>query len=444
MRFRQQQRAQKSQIKRETTEFKRYHTVVRATPQRPESSTLEVSIADDRDIVQAGDKVLLIIEDDIDFAGILLNSAREHSFKAIVAVNGEQGIKLAKEFKPSAITLDINLPIMDGWSVLDRLKHDSQIRHIPVYIVSIVDEEQRGLQLGAISFMNKPITHEGLDSALDRISAFIDRPIKELLIVEEDEDQRQKILDMVNYQDIATVAVGSGAAALEQIAARSFDCMILNLDLPDMTGFQLIDMIESRISKWDKPIIVNTSKSLTPHEELQLKKLAKTIIIKDVRSMERLLDETALLLHRIEENLPEEQRLILEELHKTNPVLEGKKVLIVDDDIRNIFAIASVLERYNMDVIYAENGRDGIEKLNNTDDVDLVLMDVMMPEMDGYETMRAIRDNYEFRSLPIIALTAKAMQGDREKCLEAGASDYVPKPVDVEQLLSVLRVWLYS
>jgi len=211
-----------------------------------------------------------------------------------------------------------------------------------------------------------------------------------------------------------------------------------------MTGFQLIEMIESRVSKWDRPIIVYTSQPLTTQEELQLKRLAKTIIIKNVRSMERLLDETALLLHRIEDNLPPEKRLILEELHKSNPALEGKKVLIVDDDIRNIFAIASVLEQYNMDVSYAENGRDGIEKLKTTKGVDLVLMDIMMPEMDGYETMRAIRSRQEFQSLPIIALTAKAMQGDREKCLEAGASDYVPKPVDVEQLLSVLRVWLYS
>jgi HAMP domain-containing protein/signal transduction histidine kinase/DNA-binding response OmpR family regulator len=430
--------------RRDTAELKRYYSVVRTNTMQTDVAAIEKMISDDRDNTQPGDKLLLIVEDDIDFAQILLRTAHEHDFKAIVALNGEQGIKLAKEFRPLAITLDINLPIMDGWSVLDRLKHDSQTRHIPVHILSVVEEERRGLQLGAISYMNKPITREGLDSALERITDFIERPIRELLIIVDNDEQRQKIVEMVGYQDIATVAVGSGAEALTQISTHTFDCMVLDLDLPDMNGFQLIDMIESRIGKWDKPIIVYSNKALTPEEELQLKRLAKTIIIKDVRSMERLLDETTLLLHRIEENLPEEKRLILNDLHKMHPLLEGKKVLIVDDDIRNIFAIASILEHYHVKVLYAENGRAGIEKLHNTEAVDLVLMDIMMPEMDGYETMRAIRTNQDFGSLPIIALTAKAMQGDREKCLEAGASDYVPKPVDVEQLLSVLRVWLYK
>jgi CheY-like chemotaxis protein len=333
---------------------------------------------------------------------------------------------------------------MDGWAVLDRLKHDPATRHIPVHIVSIVDEEQRGLKLGAIAQMRKPVTKESLDAAITRITDFIERPIKNLLVVQSDDNQRHSVVDLIGYQDINIVAVGTGEDAIKEMKISSFDCTILDLDLPDMTGFQLIERIEQEQGAWTKPVIVYTGRALNRREETQLKKLAKNILIKDVRSMERLLDETALLLHRVEANLPEEKRMILESLHKTNPTLESKKVLIVDDDIRNIFAMASVLERYDMEVIYAENGRDGIEKLKSNKDIDLVLMDIMMPDMDGYETMQAIRSMSRFKTLPIIALTAKAMQGDREKCLEAGASDYVPKPVDVEHLLSVLRVWLYK
>jgi hypothetical protein len=242
---------------------------------------------------------------------------------------------------------------------------------------------------------------------------------------------------------VQTTAVGTGADALAALKAEHFDCLVLDLGLPDMTGLELIEQIKQEVNLINLPVIVYTGKELTPQEETDLKRIADTIIIKDVRSPERLLDETALFLHRVQANLPAPKRQILEHLHQSDPILTEKKVLIVDDDVRNIFALTSMLEQYRMQILYAENGRDGITVLQNNPDVDVVLMDVMMPEMDGYETMQAIRQIEQFSSLPMIALTAKAMKGDREKCIEAGASDYITKPVDPEQLLSLLRVWLY-
>ncbi|HEY9871857.1 MAG TPA: response regulator, partial [Candidatus Obscuribacterales bacterium] len=400
-------------------------------------------IFDDRGNIQPGDRVLLMIEDDIKFARILLDMAREQGFKGIVALRSETGLMLARELKPDAITLDIRLPEMDGWTVLDRLKHDPVTRHIPVHIVSVEEGQQRSLQLGAIAYLQKPVSSEALTQALTNIKSFVERQVKNLLVVEDDDIQRQSIVELIGNSDVSTTAVGTGAAALAALRAGHFDCLVLDLGLPDMTGFELLEQIKQEPSLRTLPIIVYTGKELTPAEETQLKRIAETIIIKDVRSPERLLDETALFLHRVQANLPQPKQQMLEQLHQTDAVLTGKKVLIVDDDVRNIFALTSMLERQHMEVIYAENGRDGISMLQNTSGIDIVLMDVMMPEMDGYETMSAIRQLSEFASLPIIALTAKAMKGDREKCIEAGASDYITKPVDTEQLLSLLRVWLY-
>jgi hypothetical protein len=387
--------------------------------------------------------VLLIVEDDINFARILLDVARQQGFKCLVAQGGSAGLTLAREFKPDAIILDIRLPVMDGWTVLDRLKHDPNTRHIPVHIISVEEGQQRGLQLGAIAYLQKPIANEALSQALSDIKGFVERRVKNLLVVEDDETQRQSIVDLIGNSDVSTTAVGSGAAALAALKAGHFDCLVLDLGLPDMTGFELIEQIKQDVSLSKLPIIVYTGKELTRTEEIELKRIAETIIIKDVRSPERLLDETALFLHRVEADLPQQKRQMLEQLHSSNHVLAGKKVLIVDDDVRNIFALTSMLERHQMQILYAENGRDGIAVLQNTPDIDVVLMDVMMPEMDGYETMRAIREDTKLKSLPIIALTAKAMQGDRDKCIAAGASDYITKPVDTEQLLSLLCVWLY-
>jgi len=263
-------------------------------------------------------------------------------------------------------------------------------------------------------------------------------------VVEDDEVQRQSIVELIGSGDVQTTTVASGSAALAALKAGQFDCVVLDLGLPDMSGLELIEQIKQEPSLLKLPIIVYTGQDLTPQAETQLKRLAETIIIKDVRSPERLLDETTLFLHRVQSNLPQPQRQMLEQFRQTDSLLAGKKVLIIDDDVRNIFALTSLLERHQMEVLYAENGRDGIAVLQSTSGIDVVFMDVMMPEMDGYETMQAIRQIDQFRSLPMIALTAKAMKGDREKCIAAGASDYITKPVDTEQLLSLLRVWLYQ
>jgi CheY-like chemotaxis protein len=385
-------------------------------------------MGDDRTDIQTGDQVLLIVEDDPTFAKIMLDRAREKGFKGIIATAGEQVSPLARRFRPDAITLDIRLPDMDGWTVLDRLKHDPNTRHIPVHIITATEEKQRGLRQGAMAFMTKPVTKEGLDEALGHIQEFTARKQKRLLVVEDDDVQRNAIVELIGNGDVKTTAVSTGAEAL--------------LGLPDMKGAQLIQKIRKEVGT-GLPIIVYTARELTKKEETELRRLTDTIIIKDVQSPERLLDETTLFLHRVQANLPAPQRQMLEQVRLADPVLAGRKVLVVDDDVRNIFALTSLLERHQMQVLYAENGKDGIELLENTAGIDVVLMDVMMPEMDGYETMRTIRGIDQFKSLPIVALTAKAMKGDRDKCIEAGASDYIAKPVDSEQLLSLLRVWLY-
>ncbi|MEG4317551.1 MULTISPECIES: HAMP domain-containing protein [unclassified Microcoleus] len=401
------------------------------------------SISDDRENIESGDRILLIIEDDVNFARILLDMAQEQGFKGLVALRSDVGLAMAREFKPAAIMLDLNLPVMDGWTVLDRLKHDPSTRHIPVHIVSVEDGRQRSLQLGAIAYLQKPVSRDALSQALTNIKGFVERPVKNLLVVEDDDTQRLSIVDLIGNHDVSTTAVGSGAEALETLMSGHFDCIVLDLGLPDMTGFELIEQIKQQPALKSLPIIIYTGKELTRAEETQLKRMAETIIVKDVRSPERLLDETALFLHRVQANLPEPKRQMLEQLYQTDSTLAGKKVLIVDDDMRNIFALTSMLERHQMQIVFAENGREGIAQLQNTPDINIVLMDVMMPEMDGYETMQAIRNMPQFAALPMIALTAKAMKGDREKCIEAGASDYITKPVDTEQLLSLLRVWLY-
>src|SRR2546422_489635 len=403
---------------------------------------IENVVDDDRGSIQSGDRTLLIIEDDLNFAKILMEMARERGFKALVALRGETGLALARQYTPSAITLDIELPGMDGWSVLDRLKHTRNTRHIPVHILSVNDERHRGLKMGAMGYENKPITAEGVREALSRLDTFVRRGVKSLLVIEDDKVAQQSIMELIGNGDVETIAVGTAEDALAELHNKHYDCVVLDLGLPDMNGFDLMERIKSEIG--DIPIIIYTGKELTKSEETELRRLAETIIVKDVRSLDRLLDETALFLHRVEENLPEPKRQMLEQLHKKDPVLATKKALIIDDDMRNIFALTSLLERYDMQVLYAENGKNGIETLKATPDIDVALVDIMMPEMDGYEAMQQIREMKAFKSLPLIALTAKAMKGDREKCIEAGASDYITKPADSEQLLSLLRVWLFK
>ena len=306
------------------------------------------------------------------------------------------------------------------------------------------DDTGRGLKLGALAEVHKPVTKEALDDAFSRIRGFVDRPNKSLLVVEDNEVQRNAIVELIGGEgDVEITAASTGEEALSILRERHFDCMVLDLGLPDMSGFDFLNRMKNELKIEDIPVIVYTGRELTKREETELSRMAEAIIIKDVRSPDRLLDETALFLHRVEANLPESKRQILEQLHESDPVLAGKRALIVDDDMRNIYALTSLLERHKMHVLYAESGSEGIEMLNKARDIDVVLMDVMMPEMDGYEAMRRIRASDRFKNLPIIALTAKAMKGDREKCMEAGASDYITKPIDAQQLVSLLRVWLY-
>jgi CheY-like chemotaxis protein len=397
---------------------------------------------DDRQRIQPGDRVLLVIENDYSYARILMDLGREHEFKVLAAVRGDVGLQMARQHRPDAITLDLDMPGLDGWNVLDRLKHDASTRHIPVHVISVTDDPHRGMRLGAKTFWAKPSEREKLSEAFDAIKEFTDRKLRTLLIVEDDDVQRDTLVELIGDQDVQITAVGSGGEALDQLEHHPFDCIVLDLGLHDMSGLKLLERMRSDKALSQVPVIIYTGKELSKTEEAELRQLAQTIIIKDVKSPERLLDETTLFLHRVESALPPEKQRLLDQLHRSDPTLAGKKALIVDDDIRNIFALTSILESYEMDVQYAENGHDALKMLNENPDVDVVLMDVMMPEMDGYEATRRIREKDSFEDLPIIAITAKAMKGDREKCIAAGASDYVTKPVDTDQLVSLLRVWL--
>jgi CheY-like chemotaxis protein len=387
--------------------------------------------------------VLLIVEDDPHYARVLLGLAREKGFKGLIANKGKQALELAREYLPAAITLDIFLPDMLGWTVLNNLKLDPATRHIPVQIISLEEERQHGLAHGAFSYMVKPVTTDAIEACLDRIHSFITPHLKRLLVVEDNETESQSIVELLAHDDLEIVTVGTGGAAVQALLSQQFDCCVLDLRLADMSGFELLERIKAEPNLAHLPVVVFTGKDLDPEEERQLKTMAKSIVLKGVQSPERLFDETALFLHRTVANLPEAKQKMLERLHGSNEVLRGRKVLVVDDDARNIFALATILENQDLEVVSATNGRQAIEIIESTPDLSVILMDIMMPEMDGYETMREIRKNPQFRSLPILALTAKAMKGDREKCLEAGASDYVAKPVDTDQLLSMLRVWLY-
>ena len=409
------------------------------TPLMLVTETLE----DDRASIQPGDRLMLIIEDDPAFAGVLRDFAHERGFKALIAMQGHTALMLARQYRPDAITLDIQLPDMSGWAILDNLKHEAATRHIPVHIISAEGEDDRSRKLGALAWILKPVDSTDLHKSFARMEDFLARKMKNLLVVEDQPEECNRIVELIGNEDINITTAATGAEALAALKQTRFDCMVLDLELPDTNGFEVIEEIKKDLSLRTLPIIVYTARDLTQAEETRLKKVIKSVIVKDVRSPERLLDEVTLFLHQVEADLPEFKRKILEQVRKTDPMLAGKKILIVDDDVRNIFSLTAVLERHRMEIYSAENGKDAIILLKKTPNIEMVLMDVMMPEMDGYETMREIRKLARFRSLPIISLTAKAMKGDRKKCIEAGASDYITKPVNTEQLLSLLRVWLY-
>jgi CheY-like chemotaxis protein len=402
----------------------------------------DLVIDDDRNLIRPGDSVLLIIEDDITFARILLDLAHDKNLKVLVALRGSTALSLAREFKPGAITLDINLPDMAGWTILDRLKHDPATRHIPVHVISGDENRRKGLALGAISYLEKSVTRESLQQAFTSIEQSVQPRVKKLLFVTEDTARRRKIQQHLEGSDIEILNAGSGGEALAIVGQQYVDGIVIDLRVSDIPAMDLVDEIHTQTGPEPPPVIVYSKRNLNDAEISAMQRLGRSGVVRHAKTPEELLDATVLLLHRAEAQLSEEQRSILANIRQVDETLAGKKVLVVDDDLRNIFALTSVLEQHGLQVLHAENGRDGIEILRATPDIDAVLMDIMMPEMDGYETTRAIRQLSEFHSLPIIALTAKAMKGDREKCLQAGASDYVPKPVDLEQLFSVLRVWI--
>ncbi|MFN3429929.1 MAG: response regulator, partial [Candidatus Sericytochromatia bacterium] len=414
-------------------------------------SVLGRVVEDDRNRLQPGDRVLLIVEDDAGFARTLQTVAHEQGFKCLVAMNGENGLTLASQYQPDAITLDLQLPGMDGWSVLERLKLDPNTRHIPVQIISVHDRDGSHVvenALGAVAYLEKPVSREALDSAFVYLRSVIDREVKELLVVEDDETQRKAIGELLANSGVNLTAVASGAEALEAVTDKRFDCVVLDLMLPDMSGFELLELLKTDEAGAHVPVIVYTCKDLTNEEKGLLTQFAESVIIKDASAPSRLVDETSKFLRRLSDHPPAVVQTVPPSrdaspgVPQDTAALADKTVLVVDDDVRNIFALASGLEAHAMRVLYAENGLDGIRLLKDHPEINMVLMDIMMPEMDGYETMEAIRRIPALQTLPIIALTAKAMPGDREKCMEAGASDYITKPVDMAQLVSLMTFWI--
>ena len=400
-------------------------------------------IEDDRDDLGPDDSTLLIVEDDPHYARILMDLAHDQGLKAIVSTRGGDVLSLARQFRPTAISLDVFLPDVLGWTVLSQLKQDSETRHIPVQMVTLDEDRQLALARGAFAFITKPTTAEGLEAAFSRIKEYTTPRRKRLLVVEDSPAEQLSIKALLNHDDIDIVMADSGEAAMAALADQPCDCVVLDLRLPDMSGFDVLERMRKNESLANLPVVVFSGRVLSAEEDARLRMLARSVVVKGVESPDRLLDETALFLHRVVADLPAEKRRLLERLHDSDEDLIGKSVLVVDDDVRNIFALSSVLERRGMRVLTASTGSEAVRLLDASPGLAIVLMDIMMPDMDGYQTMRAIREKPELRKLPIIALTAKAMKGDREKCLEAGASDYLAKPVNTEQLLSSLRMWLH-
>ncbi|HEV3499531.1 MAG TPA: response regulator, partial [Bradyrhizobium sp.] len=400
-------------------------------------------LPDDRLNLEPGDTILLIVEDDPHYARVLIDLARDKGFKVLVAARGSEALDLAKQFQPTAVSLDVFLPDMLGWTVLSQLKHNPLTRHIPVQIITLDEDRQHALARGAFSYVSKPTTTEGVSAALSQIKEYAKPRRKRLLIVEDNAAEQMSIKELLDHDDIEIVTSDTGAGALSTLRKNPCDCVVLDLRLPDMSGFEVLDNIRNDDSLSDVPVVVFTGRELSVEEDAELHTMARSIVVKGVESPERLLDETSLFLHRVITELPIEKQRMLEKLNSSDEDLVGQTALLVDDDARNIFALSSVLERRGMKVLTATTGSEAVALVESNPEIAIVLMDIMMPQMDGYQTMGVIRENPSFRRLPIIALTAKAMKGDREKCLEAGASDYLAKPVNTEQLLLAIRMWLH-
>jgi signal transduction histidine kinase/CheY-like chemotaxis protein len=400
------------------------------------------AVEDDRDRIGEGSRVLLVVEDDPAFARILYDLAHDLGFLCLLAPTADSGIALAQEFRPTAIVLDMNLPDHSGLTVLDRLKRNPATRHIPVQVASVEDYARTALEMGAAGYMLKPVKREELIEALSKLESKYTQGIRSVLVVEDDPRQRESIRQLLGEEHVRVVPVDTAAAALEQLRTTTYDCMVLDITLPDASGFELLQRMAEDSQYSFPPVIVYTGRSLSEEQERQLRRYSSSIIIKGARSPERLLDEVTLFLHQIEASLPPDRQRMLAEARRRDAIFENRTVLIVEDDVRNIFALSSVLEPRGAAVRIARNGREAIEVLASGAPIDLVLMDIMMPEMDGYEAMREIRRRAGLQKLPIIALTARAMQDDHDRCLAAGANDYIAKPIDIEQLLSLMRVWM--
>ncbi len=388
-----------------------------------------------------GNSLILIVEDDEAFSLILQDIAQQKGYKTIIAESGETGLHYADYYKPDAILLDIGLPGINGWEVVERLQKNPATKYIPIHVVSGSQNEEQAKKSGIMGFLTKPVSMESINEALSEIEKSIAKTPGKILIVEDDLNMRKSIVELLSQINVKTQTADTGKEALNIIAKETFDCIIVDLGLHDMSGFNLIEKIRANDTAINLPIIIYTGKDLNRNEEEKLQKLANSIIIKGAKSPERLLSEVKLFLHSVSSKLGKSEKAFSTE---PEDVLKNKKILLVDDDMRNVFALASVLEDRGMQVVVGKNGREGIEKLKQSEEIDLILMDIMMPEMDGYEAIRLIRKEKKFQKLPIIALTAKAMKDDRAKCIEAGANDYLAKPIDTEKLLSLLRVWLYK
>ena len=404
-------------------------------------------IADDRKNIGDKDKVLLIIEDDKGFATTLMKIARKRGYKCLVAGDGKTGLLQAMEGRVTAVLLDLKLPDIDGLQVLDQLKHDLRTRHIPVHIITGRAEDSNSLSMrkGAMGYLTKPVEQEGIDAALTKIEALLRADMKQILIIEDDKANQVAIQNLLKKKDVNLILAGTGTAALEQLRATTFDCVILDLNLPDMNGFEWLEKADKQSGEADlPPIIVYTARQLTEDENRKLNRYTGSIVIKGAQSPERLLDEVTLFLHSVESSLNKDQQEMIRMQHDPDKVLYGKKVLLTDDDLRNTFALSKLLKKHGMNVVIADNGQMALEKLEEDMSIDLVIMDIMMPVMDGYQAMQAIRAQSRYEDLPIIALTARAMPEEQGKCIAAGANDYLTKPVDIERLLTLLRVWLFE